>query len=282
MNLLYRLLALLAMLVLMPGVASERIVSVNGTLTEIIYALGAQERLVGVDTTSRYPHEVETLPNVGYQRSLSAEGILALTPDRVLASEAAGPPTVLEQLRTVGIEVDVIKTEESIEGVINKVRQVARLLGLEERGEVVVAAIQADAAELEQALAQYTSRPQVLFLLNIGQGNDLAGGAATSADAMIRLAGAVNVMAPAFEGYKPLSAEAAIAAAPEVILLTERNLETLNGAAGIMNRAGLAHTPAGQTGRIVAMDGLYLLGFGPRTPSAAQTLARRLRGLDEH
>ncbi len=282
MNLLYRLLALLAMLVFMPGVASERIVSVNGTLTEIIYALGAQERLVGVDTTSRYPHEVETLPNVGYQRSLSAEGILALTPDRVLASEAAGPPAVLEQLRTVGIKVDVIKAEESIEGVINKVRQVAQLLGLEERGEVVIAAIQADVAELEQALAQYTSRPQVLFLLNIGQGNDLAGGAATSADAMIRLAGAVNVMAPAFEGYKPLSAEAAIAAAPEVILLTERNLETLNGAAGIMNRAGLAHTPAGQTGRIVTMDGLYLLGFGPRTPSAAQTLARRLRGLDEH
>lgn len=277
-----RWIVLLAGLVVLPlatlAQAAERIVSVNGTLTEIVYALGGAERLVGVDATSQYPSAAQKLPGVGYQRSLSAEGILALAPDLVLATEAAGPPAVLEQLRTVGVEVRIVTAEESIDGVIRKVRRVAELLDLEERGEALVESIRADAAHLEADLARYASRPRVLFLLNVGQGNDLAGGRDTGADAMIRLAGAVNAMADAFEGYKPLTAEAAITATPAVILLTERNLEGLGGSEGILNRAGLAHTPAGRAGRIVALDGLYLLGFGPRTADAARTLARKLRG----
>jgi iron complex transport system substrate-binding protein len=73
----------------------QRLVSVNGSVTEVVYALGAQGQLVGVDTTSKYPPETQKLPNVGYQRQLSAEGVLSLQPSLVLVTEDAGPPTAL-------------------------------------------------------------------------------------------------------------------------------------------------------------------------------------------
>jgi iron complex transport system substrate-binding protein len=144
------------------------------------------------------------------------------------------------------------------------------------QGRVLIENIRADLAKAQQVLSGIGQRPRVLFSLNIGEGSDMSGGRNTTADSMIELAGGRNVMHDAFEGYKPLTAEAVVAAAPEVILLTERNLQLLQGEEGVLQRAGLAITPAGKNKRIIAMDGLYLLGFGPRTGKAVVELSHRL------
>lgn len=271
-----RVAVLLLCLLGLPTFASERLVVVDGALTEIIYALDQQHRLVGVDTTSQYPTDTSELPSVGYKRALSAEGILSLQPSLVLATDDAGPPEVLTQLQAAGVPVEMIPDEPSVMGLREKIRAVARLLHETAAGEALVTQVDADLHRVQQALSDGEHSPRVLFLLHVGSGTDLSAGQDTAADAVIQLAGGSNVLHDAFSGYKPLSPEAALSAAPEVILLTQRNLEGLGGVDGVLQRAGLASTPAAAQGRIVAMDGLLLLGFGPRLGEAVNELAGHL------
>ncbi|HRD91640.1 MAG TPA: helical backbone metal receptor [Accumulibacter sp.] len=269
---------LLAAALAWPGAAraeeAGRIVSVAGSLTEIVYALGQESRLVGADTTSLYPPSARALPQVGYQRSLSAEGILSLAPDLVLATEAAGPPAVIDQIRAAGVPVRIVTHDLSPDGLGQKVRSVAEALDRAEEGERLANRIR---AELDAALLRVGAarRPKVLFFMNAGRGAPLAAGRDTAADAMIRLAGGQNALAD-FEGYKPLNTEALTAAAPDVLLLPEHALTALGGEAGLARVPGLTLTPAWRQRRIVVMDALLLLGFGPRTGTAVATLARRL------
>jgi iron complex transport system substrate-binding protein len=257
------------------GEPPARIVSVDGALTEIVYALGAADRLVGVDTTSLYPPQTEALAKVGYKRALSAEGLLGLAPDLLLATDDAGPPEVLEQIERAGLAVQLIPDTPTVAGLHEKIDAVATVLGEEAAAaelragiDQALAAVQADLAEAE--------RPRVLFLLHTGSGNELAGGRDTAVDTVIRLAGGTNVLHDAFAGYKPLSAEAAVAAAPAVILVSERNLTGLGGKDALLARPSLVGTPAARAGRVVAMDGPLLLAFGPRLGDAVAELAQAL------
>lgn len=255
---------------------SGPIVSIGGSVTEIAYAMGAAQRIVAVDTTSLFPPEVRRKPSVGYMRQLAAEPILALEPSLILAVENSGPVTVLDQLRDAGVPIVLVRDEPSYDGVLNKVQTVAGALGAEQAGRELAARLAADFEALGAAMQTTTARPRVLFLLSIGQGGaPLAGGRDTSADGIIRLAGGVNAV-DAFEGYKPLSPEAAVAAQPEVILVTRRSLELLGGEESLLALPEVAVTPAGETRRLVALDGLLLLGFGPRTGEAVRSLAREL------
>ena len=254
----------------------ERIVSVGGAVTEIVYALGMSDRVVAVDSTSRYPEEARSKPDVGYMRRLAAEPILAMGPSLVLAVADAGPPAVLDQLREAGLRVELIPDEPSPRGVLEKIDRVAEVLRRRAKGRVLVARLKAKFNALSRAVAGLPSRPRVLFLLSIGQGGaPLAAGRNTAAAGIIELAGGVNAVA-AFEGYKPLSSEAAVAAAPDVILVTNRSLRLLGGPEGLLAIPEIALTPAGEGRRVVAMDGLLLLGFGPRTAAAVDLLAERL------
>lgn len=276
-------LAVLLMLALSPALADcvdtrdMRLVSVGGALTEIVHALGAGDRLVGRDSTSVYPPEALALPDVGYLRALPAEGVLSLEPTLVIAEDDAGPPAVLEQIRLAGTPLEIVPDDHSMEGVARKVETVAALLGCEDEGAALAATIRAEAAALAEAVAAAPSRPRVLFLLAIGQGAPMGGGANTSADGIIALAGGSNAAA-GMEGYKPLSAEAAIAAQPEVILMAAASVEALGGREAVLALPQVAHTEAGRNGRLVVMDGLLLLGFGPRTAEAARMLAAELHG----
>ena len=268
---------LLGMLLAGPSASADaqRIVSVAGSLTEIVYALGAADRLVGVDATSLHPPSARALRQVGYHRSLSAEGILSLAPDLVLASEAAGPPAVLDQVRSAGVPVRIVTHDLSPDGLDRKVREIADILGRKAAGERLISQIRAEFAGALRLVEAARTRPKVLFFMNAGRGAPLASGRDTAADAMIRLAGGQNAFAD-FEGYKPLSTEALTAGAPDVLLLPEHALAALGGETGLARVPGLTLTPAWRNRRIVAMDALLLLGFGPRTGAAVAALARRL------
>ena len=252
---------------------TDRVVSVGGAVTEIVFGLGLSDRIVAVDSTSRYPDETATKPKVGYMRQLGAEPILALNPSLVLAVEDAGPPEALDQIREAGVPVILVPDKSSPEGVIDKIALVAETLGAPEKGQAFLRRFRTEIREASTLVASVISRPRVLFLLTVGGGAPLAAGLNTSAAGIIELAGGINVV-DAFEGYRPLSPEAAVAAAPEVILMTEQSLSALGGEEGLHGIPEIALTPAGQQGRVVAMDGLLLLGFGPRTAVAITQLAR--------
>lgn len=261
--------------------AAERIISLDSVITETLYALDESASLVAADSSSQYLPFAQQLPNVGYKRNLSAEGILALTPDLILATEDAGPPEVLTQIASTGVKLVTIPTEPSLGGLHTTLRTIAAAVGQTERGERVFEAIDAELAKARHTVTDLQAQPdfippRVFFLLTVGSGTDMSAGRGTAADSLLHLAGAENVMHASLNGYQPVTAEAVVATAPDVILVTQRNFDGLGGATGVLQRAGLAATPAGQKGRIVVLDGLLLTGFGPRTGRAVEQLARQL------
>lgn len=248
----------------------QRVVVAGGDLTEIVYALHAEDRIAGVDTTSLYPPAARERPDVGYLRQLSAEGILSLSPDLVLTTVSAGPPAVLEQIRSAGTPLEILPESFTAEGVVAKIEGVEKALGLPDQG--LSQAVRADFATVADAVAKVPSKPRVLFVLSITNGAPLGGGSHTAADGMIRLAGGTNAVGEV-ERYKPLSPEAVAAAAPDLVVIASHAVEPNGGVEKIAALPVFAETPAAKAGRIIAMDSLYLLGFGPRTPQAARDLA---------
>jgi len=253
----------------------HRVVSVGGAVTEIVYALGAEDRLVAVDATSTHPPAADELPDVGYMRRLAAEPILALDPDLLLMVEDAGPPEVIAQLHDTGVPIVAVPDAHSIDGVLDKVRRVASALDMAEAGETLAGEIRTAHDGVAARLEGISERPRVLVMIAMGSGAPLAAGAETSAAAIIAMAGG-RITPDDVTGFKPLSPEALVKAAPDVIVVPDHSLEALGGAEAILSRPDLATTPAARDGRLVAMDALMLLGFGPRTPDAMATLAKAL------
>ena len=252
-----------------------RIITLGGPVTEIVFALGAGSQVVAVDTSSTYPVEVTQLPQVGYQRQLAAEGVLALNPTLILATTQAGPPEAIQQLRDAGIPVLILPAADSVAGAKAKITGFAQALGQVAAGEQVIADLDADLATAKALLAKSTVQPKVMFIYARGAGSASVAGLKTGGHAMIELAGAINVVSE-YEGYKPLTAEAAVAAAPDVILMLSGGLESVGGIDGLLKEPGIAETPAGQNRRIVAMDDEYLLSFGPRLGKALIELIKLL------
>lgn len=256
--------------------SSSRVIAVGGSVTEIVYALEQEDRLIAADSTSTYPPAATDLPDIGYIRTLSAEPILALAPDLILAEPAAGPPVALTQIRDAGVALHVIPDEPTPQGVLTKIEAVADALGVPESGTALAARVKRDFADLERKLAELRERPRVLFLLSMSGGAPLAAGRETAADAIIRLAGGRNAVT-GYADYKPFTPEAAVDLAPDVILINAGSGHSPDGGReAFLARPEIAATPAGRNKRVIAMDGLLLLGFGPRTPEAARRLAADL------
>ena len=267
--------AVLAMLALPAGAAEpQRIVSVGGAVTEILYALGEGERIAAVDTTSLYPPEAKAHPNVGYIRALSAEGVLSLSPDMILMEAGAGPADAVALIDGAGVPVVHVPAGHDAGALAEKVRTVAAAVGRGTEGERLATAMTADLSKLKADLAGIGQRQRVLFILSMADGRPMAAGSGTAADSMIGLAGADNVLAD-MQGYKALSWEAAAALQPDVVLMMDRGGAAHDTSAAVALPA-LAETPAGRNKVVITMDALYLLGFGPRTPAAARELAGRL------
>lgn len=251
---------------------ASRIITLGGPVTEIVFALGAGDQVVARDSSSSYPDAVTDLPDVGYQRRLSAEGVLALDPTLILATTEAGPPEAVQQLQDSGVTFLMLEAADTVEGVYEKIRGFAQALDRVDAGEEIIAQIQADLAEAQEIAASYEETPRVMFIYARGAGSVNVAGTDTGAETMIGLAGGESAVTD-YEGYKPITAEAAVAAAPDVILLMDSGLESLGGNGGLLEVPGIAQTPAGEAGKIVAMDGLFLLNFGPRMGEAAKALA---------
>jgi iron complex transport system substrate-binding protein len=251
---------------------SERIVAAGGAITEILYALGLQDRLVGVDSTSQFPAEaLKDKANIGYVRALSAEGVLSLKPSLVMAINGAGPPDAVALIRESGVRLAMIPDEPSAEGIIAKIGAIGAVLGSSEPAQRLAAQTKARFDELATLRAALPGKKRVLFVLSLQNGRVMVGGRNSSAAAMIALAGGVNA-ADAIEGYKPMTDEAIIAAAPDAILMMRNSSSHNTTTDELFALPAFSQTPAAKKRGHLVMDGLYLLGFGPRTPAAARDL----------
>jgi iron complex transport system substrate-binding protein len=253
------------------------LISIGGALTEIVYLLKANTELVGVDTTSIYPAAATRLPNVGYARSLSAEGILALRPTQVLATEDAGPPMVLKQINDAGISLTILPSGHQLKDVIDRVNAIGKLVHKTNAAEALASQLRFEWKNTQVRVADSKYKNiRTLFILSQNPSQLMVGGAKTSADAMITYAGARNAIA-GFSGFKPLTPEAVIAANPDVILLTDQGMKAVGGINGVLRFPGISQTRAGKEQKVISLEAMYLLGFGPRMPLAVAELNQRLQ-----
>lgn len=239
---------------------NSRIISAGNAVTELIYALGAEQQLIAVDVTSHLPSE-SILPKVGYHRQLSAEGLIALNPTRVVGSVEMGPDTTLVLLKQVGIKVDVVNTEATIEGLLKRVDQLAEITDTQKNSDALKESIKKSVMALNDNQPPITEQKKVLFLMiHEGRPANVAG-KETSANEIIRLAGAINPAAKQLTAYKPLAMESLVAMQPDLLLVSQRSMKKMGGVDAILAALPiLVATPAGKNKAIEVIDGAALLG----------------------
>ena len=256
------------------NVPADRVLSIGGSVTEIVYALGEQDRLIARDTTSSYPAETQNLPDVGYMRALSPEGILSVDPQLIIAEDGSGPDETIVVMRAADIPFVIIPDGYDRAAVSAKVLAVADALGVPEKGKVLAAVIDNQLA----ALNTFKDSPvRVMFILSTQGGRIMASGNDTAASGIIKLAGGINAITD-FEGYKHLTDEAITAANPDVIVMMDRGGDHSVENSDLWTNPAISITNAGLARRIVRINGLLLLGFGPRTHLAATQLHIALYG----
>ncbi|MWB97288.1 heme/hemin ABC transporter substrate-binding protein [Agromyces seonyuensis] len=264
----------------------ERILplDITGSIAATVFSLGLGEHVVGRDSSTGFP-EAADLPEVTQGgHSLSAETILSLDPTVVITDTTLGPRDVLEQLRDAGIPLVIVTKERSVELIDDLVVQVADALGVPGRGAQLVAETQnrldAVSAAIDDAIpADAADRPRMLFLYVRGTANVYyLFGEESGADSLIDAVGGVDVAEEiGWTGMKPITAEALVQAAPDLVLVMTHGLESTGGVDGLLDRVpALAATPAGEHRRIVDMADSEVLSFGPRAPEIIEALARAI------
>lgn len=253
---------------------NAKIVSLNGTISEILVDLGFEENIVGVDVASNYPASLQEKPKVGHSRQLSAEGILALAPDVVIATSEDIKPELAQQIRSTGVKLLLFDHHFSSNGTKELIRSMADSLDRKKKGDSILVALQFDLEKVE-AIEKKEPKPKVLFIYARGTGTMMVAGKNTQVEKMIELAGGVNAVDD-FTEFKPLTAEALVAANPDVILLFDSGLSSLGGVDGLLEVQGIRQTNAGKNKKFVEMEGQFLTGFSQRLGKAVEELAKRI------
>lgn len=250
------------------AIHAERIVSLDGSLTEIIAEIGLENNIVGVDVTSTYPASVNALPKASHTRTVNPEAVIAMKPSVIFALEKGMKPEVEQQFHSAGIPLIILKKDYSIQGTKDLIKQVADTLGRGDRVDALWKQIDDDMATVKT----YTTQPKVLFVYARGVGAMSVAGKKTALDKIIGLAGGVNA-ASEIEDFKPFTQEALVEENPDVILFFDSGLESLGGIDGLLKIPGIAATNAGKNKKIVTMDGQLLAGFTPRIGKAVAQLS---------
>ena len=256
---------------------TSRVVAVGGSITEIVYGLGEEDHLIARDSTSVYPPEALDLPDIGYMRALSPEGVLSVDPSVIIALEGSGPPEALEVLEKASVPMVTVPDRFDGEGILEKIRIVGDVLGEPDKAAAYAAQVKAELDGAVAATASISERKTVLFVLSLQGGRILASGTDSAANGIIAMAGGLNAVT-GYSGYKQLTDEAVIEAAPDVILAMDRGGDHETQVDELLDHPAIAATPAGRNRAVVRMDGAFLLGFGPRTAAAARELAVALYG----
>ena len=254
----------------------SRITVAGGSITEILYFLNEEDKIIAIDITSNYPKDVKKYPSIGYVRNLSAEGILSLNPTLIIGEDDMGPQNVINQINRTGVEINILTEKHSSEGIIEKIQCIGEIIGRKDKAnrlikdKILPKKIELD--ELSQLLKDLDIK--VMFILNMDSGSPIVGGRETSADGFIEMMGVKNAF-NSFEGWKPVGIESIIKASPDYILISNRGAHSFGNIEMLNNHHAIKHTPAAKNNNIIALDGMEMLGFGPRTINTALKLSNK-------
>lgn len=251
--------------------SNERIVSLNGAITETLVDLGQRNNIVGIDVTSTYPTDLNTTATqLEHVNKINIEALLALKPTVVYIAKKDLNDNLKKQLEEANIKLVVIDQEYSVEGTKTLIKDIATSLNLADY-ETLIAKIDQDQAQIKTL----ENKPKVLFIYARGAANLFVAGNNTPMQNIIELAGGQNAVT-GFEDFKPLTPEALLNSNPDYILMFDTGLQSMGGVDGVLKIEGLDRTNAGKNKKIIAMDGLLLTGFTPRIGQAVTQLNQQL------
>ena len=249
---------------------ATRAVIAGGSVTEIFYFLGEQDRIVALDVTSNFPKEASMLPSIGYVRNLSAEGLLSMNPSIIIGEDDMGPPAVLKQIRETSYDLRIIQETRSLEGILDKIQCVAGVLGVEKKAkELIDSQLRPKAKKIRKNRLKVADRgTKVMLVLSMQSTSPIVAGSKTSGDGFINLIGAKNIF-DSFNGWKSVSAESIIKLNPDFIIIPQRNVHKGSDLKAITKSDLFKHTNAGKNGNFIFDDAMAVTGFGPRTITSA-------------
>lgn len=248
----------------------DRIVSLNGAITETLASLDASSNIVGKDVTSTFPSDLKAT-DLGHVRSITAETILALKPSVVFGTTKDINPNLNEQLKNANVPLILIDQEYTVEGTKKLITDIATTLK-RDNFQPLLENISSKIATVKP----FAKKPKVLFIYARGAGNLMVAGKETPLHSMIELAGAENAAA-SLTDFKPLTPEALLTINPDVILMFDSGLQSLGGVDGLLKVEGINATNAGKNKKVITMDGQFLSGFGPRLGEAVVELHNKLQ-----
>ena len=258
------------------SMSRSKIVVAGGSITEIVYFLGMEDKLVGVDITSNFPKEAKKLKSIGYLRNLSIEGILSLSPGLVLAEEDIGPPIIVNQLRKTSIDLRIIKEKNNLNGIHDKIVCISKILNtsLDENEDYV---------ELQKKLYRVRNLKKInskkikkiLLILMMRGSSPVVAGKNTSGQGFIEMIGHENSMKN-LNGWKPVSSEEIIKKNPDYIIITKRAFKSFSSLDQFLSIPGISSTLAAKKKNIIVKDGMSMLGFGPRTINVALDIDKKI------
>lgn len=260
---------------------TRRIIPLDGSVAEIVFALGLGDEVVAADLSATYPQAAADLPKIGFERALNAEPILEFEPTIVVGTDGAGPPETIDELERVGVPVAIVERQFSPSGPAAKIRGVADALGVAEAGDALARQVQQEIDDATVVPSVYARPLRVLALYLRGAELQFVLGSGSGVHWIIEAAGAIDIadQLGAAEST-PISAEGILAAAPDVIVVPQDGLASAGGTEALLALPGIAETPAGQAGAILAYDDQLMLGNGPRTGAFLAQLVTDLRAVD--
>jgi len=250
----------------------ERYVVISPIYNEIIWALGAQDKVVGIDLSTTYPPDVKKVQTVGYHRALSAEGILSLHPTAIIHDNNIGPPQVVQQLQQLNLPMKTFSAKnDSFDGTKALIREMGAYFHKEARAEELCNTLDSQRAASLEKVKQYPDHPRVAVIhfgrasnvyLVVGKGGGGDGGGVSQ---MIEMAG--GEMAVENRGMQRMESPEIIAKAnPDVILLTDYGYDRLGGSTDqIKALPGVATSNAARNNHIYRIEENVLNYFGPRS-----------------
>ncbi|MEM7511067.1 MAG: ABC transporter substrate-binding protein [Bacteroidota bacterium] len=255
-----------------------RIISLSGFLTETLFSLGYGDNIIGTDITSTYPSAIDSIPKLGHVTQLNAEAILSMKPDFIfIETGQVAQATALEQIRAANLSIVEVPTSYTLDNSVKAAKIIAQSLQTDDTViQELASAIETDSLDLVNTLEGLEERPSVLFIYARGAGRLMISGTGTSTTEMVNRAGG-ELAISSFEGFQALTPESLVEASPEVILMFESGLASLDGKEGLSQITGMEQVPAYKNDRIITMDGHYLSSFGPRAGKAAIELANKLK-----
>ena len=251
---------------------SNSIVVAGGSITEIIYFLNLQNKLVGVDVTSNYPLNAKKLPSIGYIRNLSIEGLLSLKPNLILAEESIGPPIIVKQLNKTSVEFRMIKNNYTIDGINEKFLCISKILDIEIKNNINYKKFVNNVKKLKSFVKNNNKEKKDILLILMMKGTSpIIAGKNTSGHGFIKMIGQNNSMGKV-SGWKPVSSEQILIANPNYIIVTKRALKDFTSIEKFLKLPGISSTKAAKNKNVFIKDGMSLLGYGPRTINVAKEI----------